>query len=306
MMKRYQEERKALGSQALLTLVLDEVTEPQPLFAKLWQLIDSFEASFSRFNEASETSRFNHKAGGYASVSDEFKDLLIACVSFSEETGGLFNPFILPNLQREGYVGSWPTPANYKDAVDYRDRLSLPGISKMKINGNKVRIPINSAIDFGGIGKGYLLDQLASYLDAKGQTRYWLSLGGDIICNGFDVDDQPWFVKIQHATKSDELVGAINNAGAKLAIATSGITKRKGKDWHHIIDPRTGESAETDVLSVTVVALSAATADVYAKCLVVLGSKEADDFVKRHSIKNAYIQTRSSKVYCFGKRVQTP
>jgi thiamine biosynthesis lipoprotein len=304
-MKRYQENRKALGSQALLTVIIDDETKAEKIFAGLWRLIDEFEARFSRFIESSETSRFNTKAGGYTTISQEFKELLEACQYLAEATDGLFNPFILPNLQREGYVGSWPTPTKYTDSIDYRDRLALPGIDKLKVKDMQARIPINSAIDFGGIGKGYLLDQLAAYLEKHGEPRYWLSLGGDIICNGLDIDSHPWFIKIQHATEADELVGVISNKGKKIAIATSGVTKRKGKDWHHIIDPRTGESAETDVLNVSVVASSAASADVFAKCIVVIGSKPANDFVHEHRIKNAYIQTAVGKVYHLGNRIKT-
>ncbi|HET8991662.1 MAG TPA: FAD:protein FMN transferase, partial [Candidatus Saccharimonadales bacterium] len=269
-----------------------------------WGVVEEFENRFSRFDANSETSKFNQRAGSYVSVSREFRELLEACARLYMETDGLFNPFILPNLQRQGYLGSWPTPANYQDSVDYRDRQALPDISKLKINGNQARIPINSAIDFGGIGKGYLLDQLSDYLERHKFGRYWLSLGGDIICNGLDIDDQPWLIKIQHATQPDELVGNISNEGKKLAIATSGVTKRKGKNWHHIIDPRTGESADTDFLNVTVVYQNACTADVLAKCLVIIGSKSANRFVQEHSIKSAYAQTTAGKVLRLGGRIR--
>ncbi len=303
-MKRYQQSRTALGSQAFLTVIADSDEVADKLFVKSWNLIDDFENRFSRFLDSSETSRFNARAGSFVTISQEFKDLLLACKALSETSEGLFNPFILPNLQRQGYVGSWPTPTSHKDSIDYRDRASLPDISKLKIDKNQARIPINSAIDFGGIGKGYLLDLLAKYMDKHSHSRYWLSLGGDIICSGLDIDDQPWIVKVQHATEADELVGVISNEGKKIAIATSGITKRKGSNWHHIIDPRSGLSADTDILSVSVIATDAASADVYAKCLVILGSQSALDFVRSHHLKTVLIQTRAGKVYRVGGKVK--
>lgn len=61
-------------------------------------------------------------------------------------------------------------------------------------------------------------------------------------------------------------------------VATSGRDYRRWKvngDWrHHLIDPRTGEPAVTDVFSVTVVAPSVREAEIAAKVVAVLGSRE--------------------------------
>jgi thiamine biosynthesis lipoprotein len=63
-------------------------------------------------------------------------------------------------------------------------------------------------------------------------------------------------------------------------LTTSSVVKRKWKQGetprHHLIDPRTHEPAETDWLSVTVIAPHADMAEVFAKALLIAGPQEAE------------------------------
>ena len=128
-------------------------------------------------------------------------------------------------------------------------------------------------------------------LDTKHVKHYWLSLGGDIISSGFDTDNQPWKVGIAKAAVLQEPITVVVNAsGEHQAVATSGTTKRRGPHWHHLIDPRTGQPAKTDVLTATVVSESATAADVFAKCLAILGSSGAEAFAERHALAGALLQ----------------
>jgi thiamine biosynthesis lipoprotein len=163
-MKRLQQTQTALGSQALLTLVANDENTAQAIFESLWRQIIDFEQRFSRFKSDSELSQFNSNAGSTTKVSKQFHAMLRVCKEMSYDTVGLFNPFILPNLQQAGYVGSWPTPQDFASKLDYRSRNNFTSINKLILLEDAARIPSDSALDFGGIGKGYLLDQLGRYL----------------------------------------------------------------------------------------------------------------------------------------------
>lgn len=293
-MNRWQQTRYVLGSDAVVTLVAADELAADDLFTEIWQRIDKFDQRFSRFKSDSELTRFNNAAGKSVTISPAFRELLVASEKMSEQTDGLYNPFVLPELQRAGYEGSWPNTEQSDACMDYKNR-TMVSASALEISGDTARIPAESAFDSGGIGKGYLLDELGAVLDRQKLAGYWLSLGGDILCSGQDVDGKAWRIGIQHALQTDEVVAHVGNErGGKLGIATSGVTKRKGvkdgKPWHHLIDPRTGQPAETDVLTATVTADSATEADVYAKCLVLLGSKNAKAFVESHHIPHAVLQ----------------
>jgi thiamine biosynthesis lipoprotein len=292
-MRRLQQQRQALGSAVCLTLVLSEAEKSQPIFNVLWQQIDRFEQCFSRFRADSELSTFNATAGDKQAVSPEFRALLMAAKTFAEKTGGLYNPCILPALQQAGYKGSWPRPDKLGEAPDYETR-AIADWHHITINDTWAQIPNDTALDFGGIGKGYLLDQLGDTLLTQGVSSYWLSLGGDILCNGYDAADDPWYIGIADAKNEQKSIAAVKNHGQKLAIATSGVTKRQGISekgkWHHLIDPRTGKPAKTDMLTATVCSTAATAADVAAKCLVITGRASAKQTLTKLRETDALLQ----------------
>lgn len=295
-MRRVQQTRHALGSDAFFTIVVSDNQEVEDVFYDLWAETQVFEATFSRFLPDSELTHVNQNAGTGVQVSREFLELTIMAKKMSLATGGLYTPFILPALQLAGYKGSWPTPEKFAVQTDYSER-QIATFSELEIGDDYVKIPASSALDFGGIGKGYLLDQLKNLLKREGISNYWLSLGGDILCAGHDIDERNWQIGIQHAM-SEDLVGHIENStGEPLAIATSGTTKRNGlkgnKAWHHIIDPRTGTSSETDILTATVCTSSAVKADIYAKCAILLGSEAAKKFLHIHHVTPTLLQIRA-------------
>jgi len=294
-MIRRQQTATALGSEAVLTLIVKDEAEAKLIFVELWHQIVSFEQRFSRFQEKSELSEVNRQAGVSVPVSKEFLSLAKTAKQFTKITDGLYNPLILPALQQAGYVSSWLKPQSSGGSLDFSKR-QFKTTSKMVVTASAVKIPDETALDFGGIGKGYLLDQLASYLDTKHVKDYWLSLGGDIICGGYDLDKKPWEIGLAHAKTTRKVIQAVvNKSGKKMAVATSGITKRAGPGWHHIIDPRTGRPAETDILSATVVSTSATKADIFAKCLVILGSQTAPSFLAEKSDISALLQVWHNK-----------
>jgi len=267
-MHRHQQHRHCLGSEAHITIVSS--ADCTDTFASLWSWLEDFEQRFSRFRPDSELSHFNHHAGTWQQVSPEFSAMLDSCTTYATRTHGLFNPFILPTLQSLGYKGSWPTPTQHLASLDMSDRLLAP-IHQLERDGQRAKIPHDTALDFGGIGKGYALDALAAQLQAATHTNFWLSLGGDIICRGLDSDNAPWNISIIdiHDTNRDIASCHADNSDTLLAVATSAVTQRRGADWHHIIDPRTERSSTSTVLSATVVAASGTEADIYAKCLVI-------------------------------------
>ena len=289
-MPRFQQSQHALGSEVILTLVGDDEPQIGGLFDTLWREIRLFEATFSRFQPDSELTHVNQQAGLQTEVSIEFLRLIQQVKIMVKRSEGLYNPFILPGLQAAGYKGSWPNPAQHDESMDFSARRTVQP-EALVVGPNWIKIPAKSALDFGGIGKGYLLDQLSAQLQLAKLTGYWLSLGGDLICAGKDTDDKLWRIGLQQADALGEAAYIENSDGTALAVATSGITKRRGSGWHHIIDPRTAKPAKTDVLTASVALPDGVEADIFAKCLVIIGSQEATGFASRHKIKDFLLQS---------------
>lgn len=284
MSKVFQIEAKKLGSKMLVSIVADK--EPKELFKTLLSLTDQFEERFSRFKVDSELSRVNQSAGSKTKISKEFLELVGVALTYSKRTGGVFNPFILPELQKAGYLGSWPGSVSSSDkSLDVRSR-SLTSFNDLELGNSWLRIPEDSALDFGGIGKGFLLDKLADFLHGKVVMNFWVSIGGDIICSGFTIDQKPWYISIADA--GDEVIdlGSVELGGFSpfCALATSGTVKRRGQDWHHLIDPHTGRPSTSSVLTASVRAKSATEADIMAKCLQIVGTNSAAGLIKGYNL----------------------
>lgn len=288
-MIRLQQKGHALGSDVLLTLIVKDGAKAESLFRRLWAIINGFEERFSRFKENSELSQVNLSAGSETIISPEFYDLMKASIGMFQATDGIYSPFLLPHLQRAGYKGSWPDPGQYTAALDYSNRSGNGKDTVLK--KGSLKLPFDTAVDFGGIGKGYLLDKLSDFLIANRANNYWLSLGGDIICKGYDLENTPWAIGIARAKPAGEILTYLKNEdGRVMAVATSGITKRRGENWHHIIDPRTGRPAATRVLTSSVAGASAMEADVLAKCLVITGPGLAEYCMSNVNVHTAVMQ----------------
>jgi len=296
-MMRLQQSGYSLGCDILLTLSLDKEKTAEGLFKSLWVIINNFNKKFSRFSVTSELTKVNLSAGQKTKVSQEFLKLTRISRDYCEKTNGFFNPFILPSLQKAGYKGSWPKVDDFDSQLDFSKRSSSFAASDIVIEKGFITIPLNSAIDFGGIGKGFLADKLANFLLSKNVANFWLSIGGEIVCSGQDNEDKSWQVGIA-GIKDDRLVDSIDNKnGQTLAVATSGVTKRKGSGWHHIIDPRTLKPSKSNVLIASVVANSCTLADIYASCLVIEGEKFIEKIRNNTSVQKIVLQLNEKSHY---------
>lgn len=287
--------KSALGGDitlGIITALSDKATND--LFATLWSQVYQFEKQFSRFLPMSELSVLNRSAGLKTPISSAFRDLLTAAKTMGIQTAGLYNPFILPALQRAGYVASAATGYEGDAQEDYSNK-QVVGIERLTIGDDWATIPYGTALDMGGCGKGYLADQLGRELQQSPVQGYWLSLGGDVATMGQDENGTNLTLTIQNANQLDGILDwIIISPTTPAAVATSGTFKRKGQDgergWHHIIDPSTLRPALTDVRLATVCANSVLEADVLASCAVILGSQKAPTFLKQRGITAALLQ----------------
>lgn len=306
-MQQYYIKRPGLGSIIELVIYTDySKTKVENFNKKFWKMVYSFERQFSRFIPDSELSRFNRNAGLKFYPSREFMDILKKAKYYSILSKGLYNPFILPAVQKVGYLHS-KVKGFENDAVDdYRNRSVLT-IDKLEIEDDWVRIPYGGAIDLGGIGKGYLADKIAKML-SKEFEGFWVSLGGDMV-----VKAQSEEIKIAIANGVDQAktigffhpkLNSVDN------IASSGPNQRKGrkllKTWHHLIDPRTLKPAKTNVQLVSISSASCTNSDILASIMVIdmkIGLALIDDF-KVNSLVIQYIDKDSLKYKYLGENLE--
>ncbi len=267
---------RAMNTDILLAVEGQEGSEK--LLQQAQSQIEDFERRFSRFLPDSELSTLNAHTGQWMHVSDDLLDMLVLARAYYEETGGLFDPAVLPDLKRVGYDASLEIVQQRDGSHRAELRSKQVPFSAMEIDTQQVRVrlPEGMEIDLGGIAKGWIVQQVAQRLRSDSSAAA-VSAGGDMFFAGLPADGQRWRVELEDPL-APERTAAVLRVGEG-AVVTSSVSKRTwrqgGQRRHHIIDPRSGEPAQTEWLSVTVVAARADLAEAYAKALLIGGEREA-------------------------------
>ena len=239
--------------------------------------IHGLERRLSRFLPDSELSRLNRAAGEWQTVSADLMEILSLASDFSRDTGGLFDPAILPALKRAGYdrsmtqIRKWgPGPARTTSS----SRVTIMDV-ELRPEELRVRLPRGMQLDLGGIAKGWIAERAATWLFRE-TTACAVSAGGDIVFRGYPSETPGWQVSIEDPRDASHSLAYLQLEPG--AVATSSVTRRSwqqgGMKRHHIIDPRTQEPATVDALSVTVLAPRVVEAEVFAKALLICGEAE--------------------------------
>jgi FAD:protein FMN transferase len=234
-----------------------------------WALdwVSSRHRRYSRFLPESELSRFNAAAGDWVGVSSELEEMLRTALEAYESSGGLVHAGVLPAMLAIGYtrpISQGPT------RLSAAPPPPAPLPEMLEVKAGQARLRPGTAVDLGGIAKGWLADRLASELGGV----CLVNLGGDLFARGGGPEGQGWPVGLGGATL------LLHNQGA----ATSGTWRRRweasGSTVHHLIDPRSGRPAQSDLREVSVVASTATVAEVCAKTALLLGSSEAAAYLQ--------------------------
>ncbi|MFA6553576.1 MAG: FAD:protein FMN transferase [Patescibacteria group bacterium] len=266
----------------------------QMVFDEIEQQVKTFESKFSRFRGDSELSMLNANAGQVVTVSEDLMELLSAARDTWLMTEGIVDPTIGQALITAGYDQSFETLSQVSERTHNTSPAPRRTMADVDLDekNRTVVIPPGMVMDLGGIGKGFLADRLIRRLE-KISNDFWWSLGGDITVSGTDADGQPWTVGVQDPRHLEKDVYNLKPPAGCWGIATSGIAKRRGvrngQAWHHIIDPRTGQPATTDIVAVTAMAPRALEADVAAKTILILGAKSGLTWLRRHQNFEALI-----------------
>ena len=203
------------------------------------------------------------------------------------ETHGLFDPSIRTSLERLGYDRTFAEIVEQSNrASSHSTPVPAPGLGGLEISGRWVRLAAGLSIDLGGIGKGLAADLVADELIANGANSAYVSLGGDIRAAGEPVDEHGWQVPLLHPITGATIAHHALYSGA-LVMSTVAIRQwtRGDAEHHHIVDPRSGQSADTDLLAVAVADHSAARGEAWAKAAIIAGESAGAALLRAADVK---------------------
>lgn len=260
-------------------------------FSAAHHFIDQSEQRFTRFSETSELAELNRSAGGWFQASPDMFSVIRQAYQLAIDTNGLFNPAILPALKQAGYDRSMDEIRSSSPRHVLAPVVELLDFRQIRLEAHtkSILLPHGMQVDLGGIAKGWIAEQAARQL-SKYVNACAVSAGGDMFLVSLPQGEQDWEVGLEDPLHPEHDLAVLHVMPG--AVATSSTAKRQwqhnGRLQHHLIDPRSGEPAESEWLSVTVWAEAAAQAEVYAKALLIAGPESADELFKNH-IGKAYL-----------------
>lgn len=285
------------------TVIKIQILDPadESILDGLKKLCEKYDTMFSATNTDSELYKLNHANGQPFTVSSETANLIQEGIHYSELSGGAFDLTIEPVSALWDFKADKPTVPS-SDAI--AQAVSHVDYTKVDIQDNTVTLEDPEAgIDLGAIAKGYIADQVKTYLKKQGIKHAIINLGGNVDVIGTKPDGSKYNIGIQKPF--DESGEAITSVQLKdQTVVTSGIYeryfKKNGKLYHHILDPRTGYPCENNLYSVSIITDSSTKADALSTTCFLLGYEKGMELIQSMDGVEAIFITDNEKVHKIG------
>lgn len=240
--------------------------------------------SLSTYIPTSDISKINN-GDTTIIVDDYFLEVFKKSKQIYKETNGYFDPTV-GNLVNLWGFGPKREKKNLTD-TEVKEQMQFVGFDKVTLKNRKI-IKQHSKIylDFNSIAKGFGIDVVARFFNAKKIDNYLIEIGGEIRTKGFKNNRLPWVVKLANPVKSNAGFKDLNLSDKSMA--TSGNYRKfriaeNGNKYVHTVNTKTGFAIESNLLSVSVIAsLDCADVDAYATAFMAMGLEKSKQFLKQY------------------------
>ena len=256
------------------------------------KILSDFNHSLSLWDSTSIICQVNRNVANV-----KLDDFFITCFKKSQETSiatkGAFDATVQP------LVSLWGFGLSKKGKVTQQmvdSILKFVGYKKVELKDGKIiKKDPRLKLDFNGIAQGYSVDVVSKFLASKGIDIYLVEVGGEVYGKNKKPNGKNWAVGIEKPIDNAETenplkaIVKIENKGMTTAGNYRKFYIENGIKYAHTINPKTGYPAQNTLLSVTVLAEDAFTADAYDTGLMVMGLNESIKFLAAHPELQAYL-----------------
>ena len=262
----------AFGTEAVLALTRVPVVAAAE--EVLYQELDAVDRACSRFRPDAEINLLHDEPGRWVPVGDVLFEALSVARDVAERTGGAVDPTVGSAMERLGYDCDFAAMA--ADGPPAAAPVPAPGwrLLELDARSRRARLPAGVHLDLGSSAKAFAADRAATRVAALG-TGALVSIGGDVAMAG-PAPQAGWHVGI--AADSGTAPGAVDEVvamwGGAMASSSTELRAwvRGGRRVHHIVDPRTGDSAAPFWRLVSVAAATCVEANAASTAAVVWGA----------------------------------
>lgn len=234
-------------------------------------------ASMSIFDSRSLLSRIN--AGETDSLDIHLLRNIAVAARVHDISGGAYDITVKPLTDAYGFATKHKTQSPNIDSL-----VEMVGFEKMRIVGNRiVKSDPRLQLDLNSLAKGYTVDLVADMLERRGVENYIVEIGGEIRARGINSVGTAWRIGVDTPFDGNDTPGAHRQHIVRLdrkALATSGNYRRyyineRGEKIVHTINPQTGRTVASRLLSATVIAPRCVEADALATMFMAMGAERA-------------------------------
>lgn len=267
-------------------IVAETSLTSEQIIAKMQNINHEANASMSIFNRTSLLSRINNNE------TDSVDIHIARNIEIATKVNALtprYDITVKPLVEAYGFA------AKNREAKPNIDSLiRFVGFSKFRLdNGRIVKADSRLQLDLNSVAKGYVVDLIAEWLDKQGSENYIVEVGGEIRAKGVNAKGIAWRVGVDSPFDNNNSPGEHQQKVVQIsgsALATSGNYRRfyyndKGERISHTLNPQTGRSHTTTLLSATVITRNCATADALATAF--MASDENDAIALAESLRDS-------------------
>ncbi len=261
--------------------IYDGPGDRQALAEEALDMCEQWDQVLNSRSGTSLIGQINKNGTGRTEIEDgKVLDILKRSVEYETISEGLFLPTMGNITALWDFDGE---DFRLPDDAVIQERRAFLSPGNLHIDGSEVWLEEGCAVDLGGIAKGAIGDLLKEFLIEKGVSSAIINLGGNVTVLGQKPGGSDFVIGVQDPLAEDgAAAGGISIRDR--TVATSGTYQRfaeiDGRRYHHIIDPRTGYPAQTDLASATVVCERGMDADALSTVCILKGREQARKFIE--------------------------
>ena len=255
--------------------------------------INTLEAKLSRFQSQSDISQINQAAGrACIAVSKDTITVLRASQKFSNDHPEYFRITIGPLMDLWRAASKTGLPPLEEEIQNCLPHVNDKDLLLEPEQGSAGLRRAGQVLDLGGIAKGYAANKILEIYNYFGVQSAYSNLGGNVTTLGIKPDGSPWKIGIQHPREEAGLIGLVTVENE--AVVTSGdyqryFLGRDGKRYHHILNPEIGVPTTSGLISVSIIAADAMTADALSTMVFIAGLEEGTELLRTYPQVNAIL-----------------
>lgn len=254
---------------------------------------ETFEHLFSRTRSESDISRAHAASPHPVVIAPETAELVQLGLKYGAVSGDVFDITMGTVTQLWNFhTHEVPSKLALARALEHVDaKCVVVGTTETGEPTLAITDP-QTVLDLGGIAKGYIADDLAELMRARGVKRFVLNLGGNVVVSGGRPANNttrpivkagsPWRIGIVNPRDPAHHRAIVHLKEG--SVVTSGIHERSftkgGVFYHHILDPKSGMPARTNVVSATIVAKHSIDCDGFSTTAFMLGVERACELIE--------------------------